>query len=431
MNRPPSRPHETIITWQAPPLRMGAGATEEIGYELARLGVRSTLIVTEPTVARTGVPERVRALAEAAGVEAKVIDGAHVEPTDTGLQELADSLADESVESFVAVGGGSSIDTAKVLNLLLSYPGAGLHDYVNAPIGAARPVPGPLRPLIAVPTTAGSGSECTAMVALGIESHRVKTGIADRALTPTLAVVDPLNTITLPPAVTAAGGYDVLTHACESYTARPYDRRPPYDSPAQRPIYIGANPISDVWAEKALELLGRFFVRAVMNSHDVEARTAMSHAAVFAGMGFGNAGTHIPHACAYPIAGLVTGYRPRDYEVDHPMVPHGEAVVVTAPAAFRYTYAACPRRHLRAAELLGASLDGITAANGVDVLPATLTALVQATGGPPGIAAFGYRDADVPALVEGAVKQQRLLVGCPRPVGPEQLSRVFTESMAN
>jgi len=420
---------ESIITWQAPPLRLGPGATDEIGAELSRLGIRSTLIVTDPTVAKLGLPRRIQDLLAAEGIAAEIVDSAQVEPTDVGCQELADSLRDTEVESFVAVGGGSAIDTAKMLNLLLSHPGVPLHEYLNKPIGNARPIPGVLKPLIAVPTTAGSGSECTAMVALGITGLRLKTGIADRALTPTLAVVDPENTVTLPAAVTAAGGYDVLTHAVESYTARAFDRRPPYGSPSARPIYIGANPISDIWAEQALKLIREFFVRAVLNPHDMPARTAMSYATVYASVGFGNAGTHVPHACAYPIAGLVRDYRPRDYEVDHPIVPHGEAVVVTAPAAFEFTYAAAPERHLRAAELLGASLSGVTEATGADVLPAILHSLMRATGGPSGVSTFGYSTADIPALVDGAAKQQRLLAGCPRDVGREDLGRVFAAAM--
>ncbi len=420
-----------LITFQTPRLLLGENATQEIGFELRRLGISSTLIVTDPTVARIGVPERIRNLLDAEGIKTKIVDGTQVEPTDEGCQALADSLAGTEVESFVAVGGGSAIDTAKVLNLLLSFPGATLHDYVNQPIGRGRSVPGPLKPFVAVPTTAGSGSECTAMVALGIAGLNVKTGIADRALTPTLAIIDPLNTVTVPAAVTAAGGFDVLTHACESYTTRAYDRRPAYQSPADRPIYIGANPISDIWVEHALKLLGKYFVRAVLNPDDVEARTAMSHAAVYAGMGFGNSGTHIPHACAYPIAGLVSEYRPRDYEVDHAMVPHGEAVVVTAPAAFEYTYDACPERHLRAAELLGASVSGITTRSGKDVLPGAISELIRATAGPPGISTFGFDRKDIPALVEGAIKQTRLLSGCPRVAGPEQITRIFEASFGD
>ncbi len=422
-------PTESVVTFEVPWLRVGPHATAEVGQQMRRLGIRSTLLVTDPTVAATGIPDRVRALVEAEGIDVTVTDAVHVEPTDRSCQDLADKLTGAGVSSFVAVGGGSTIDTAKVLNLLLSHPGIALREYINRPIGGGRPVPGPLMPLVAVPTTAGSGSECTAMVALGIVDLRVKTGIADRALTPVTAVVDPLNTVTVPPGVTAAGGYDVLTHACESYTTRPYNQRTRVSDPAQRPIYIGANPISDVWVEEALRLLGRYFVRAVRDPGDVAARTAMSQAALYAGMGFGNAGTHIPHACAYPIAGLVVDYRPQDAVTDHSLVPHGESVIATAPAAFRYTYSACPERHLRAAELLGASTAGISVQTGAELLPSTIARLVEATGGPRGLATFGYGDGDIPALVEGAAKQERLLTGSPRPVDRDDLARIFAASM--
>jgi alcohol dehydrogenase class IV len=433
MHRPiaeaPAFPEETIITWQAPPLKLGMDATSEVGYELSRLGVRSALLVTDANLAKLGLPQRVRDLIEQQDIEVTMFDQVQIEPTDRGLEEAARELAGLEVDGYVAVGGGSSIDTAKVLNLLGSFPGRGLRRYLNKPIGDGAPVPGALKPLVAVPTTAGSGSECTAMVALGVVDLDVKTGIGDLRLRPSIAIIDPLNTVTMPPAVTAASGYDVLTHACESYTARPYDRRRRYPSPAARPIYIGANPISDVWAERALDLIGRYFRRAVLNPLDLAARAGMSQAAAFAGMGFGNAGTHIPHACAYPIAGMVTGYQPRDYAVDHPLVPHGESVIVTAPAAFEFTYPTCPERHLRAAELLGADTSGITIRNGRDLLPGTLVDLLDDTGGPRGIAGFGYGRKDIPELVTGAQRQQRLLVCCPRDVSGEHLTRVFEASM--
>ncbi|MBT2457421.1 hydroxyacid-oxoacid transhydrogenase [Streptomyces sp. ISL-86] len=422
--------HERIIGWQAPPLKFGVGATREIGYELRRAGVRSVLLVTDRVLAGLGLPARVAKLIEQEGISVSVFDRAQVEPTDESCTEAARELASLQVDGYVGLGGGSSIDTAKMLNLLLSYPGRSVRDYLNAPIGAGAKIPGPLKPLVAVPTTAGSGSECTAMVALGVSGLNVKTGISDLRLLPSLALVDPANTLTLPPAVTASSGYDVLTHACESYTARAYDRRPPYPTPADRPLYIGANPISDVWVEQALGLVGRYLRRAVLNPDDLEARIGMSQAASFAGMGFGNAGTHIPHACAYPIAGLVRDYRPEGYAVDHAMVPHGAAVVSTAAAAFEFTYLTSPERHLRAAELLGANLNGVTTANGSDVLPATLQRLVADTGGPGGLAAFGYSGKDLPALVEGALKQQRLLVCCPRDVASRDLQRILSGSMA-
>jgi alcohol dehydrogenase class IV len=429
----PAAPHETIMTWQAPPVKFGLGATEDIGYELTRMGARFVLIVTDANLARLGLPGRIAALVEGAGIGAEIFDGVEVEPTDTGCERAAAELAHlaHQIDIYIGVGGGSSIDTAKMLNLLHSHPGAVVQDYLNPPIGAGKPVRGPLKPLVAVPTTAGSGSECTSMVALGVTKLRVKTGIADTALRPALALVDPLNTLTMPPGVTASTGYDVLTHACESYTARPYNHRPPYATPAERPIYIGSNPISDVWAERALDLVGRFLRRSVFNPADLEARVGMAQAAMFAGLGFGNAGTHIPHADAYPIAGLASDYQPRDYQTGHPLVPHGEAVISTAAAAFEFTYPACPERHLAAARLLGADLAGVSVRGGADVLPQTLLDLLKDTGGPSGIAAFGYDKRDIPDLVEGAVKQQRLLKCCPRDVGPDELTRIFEAAISS
>jgi hydroxyacid-oxoacid transhydrogenase len=420
---------EKVITWQAPPLRMGAGATREIGYELASRGICSVLIVTDRNLARIGLAGRVQELIERENIKTEIFDQVQVEPTDAGCEAAAAEVAGLEVGGYVAVGGGSSIDTAKVLNLLRTFPGTPLRAYLNRPIGDGTPIPGPLKPLVAVPTTAGSGSECTAMVALGVTDLKVKTGISDLRLRPTAAVIDPLNTLTLPSAVTAASGYDVLTHACESFTARRFDWRPPYPSPAARPIYVGANPISDVWAEQALTLVGRYLRRAVLNPFDLEARTGMSEAATFAGMGFGNAGTHIPHACAYPIAGMVGDYRPPGYVADHPLVPHGESVIVTAPAAFEFTYPTSPERHLRAAELLGANLAGITARTGADLLPQTLLDIIADTGGPRGVATFGYQPGDIALLVDGAAQQQRLLACCPRDVGREQLTRILQASM--
>jgi hydroxyacid-oxoacid transhydrogenase len=423
---------ETIITWQAPPIRFGLGATREIGEEARRAGITSALVVTDPVLAGLGLPRRVCGLLEADGVAAKIFDGAAIEPTDLSCTAAAAATNAADIDGYIAVGGGSSIDTAKIINLLHSYPGHDLSRYLNRPVGDGAPVPGPLRPLIAVPTTSGTGSECTAMVALGVTAQRIKTGIADRRLQPSAAVVDPLNTVTAPPAVTAAAGYDVLCHACESYTARGYDRRSRYAS-GERPIYVGANPISDVWAERALRLVGAYLRRAVLNPDDIEARIGMSQAALFAGMGFGNAGTHIPHACAYPIAGMVRDYVATDYPAEHPLVPHGQAVVITAPAAFAFTYAAAPERHERAARLLGGGNGGGgkggNGGGGRDALPTAIRAIVHDTGGPRGLSAFGYTAADLPGLVEGTLKQQRLLACCPRRADAADIQAVLEESM--
>src|SRR5256712_3108916 len=363
-------PNETIFTMEMTPIKFGPGATDEVAYDLKRLGVQHALIITDRGIMRLGLPERVRTLLQEAGISADIFDEVHVEPTDQSFETIAAFVRGRDYDGFVAVGGGSSIDSAKAANLFTTYP-APLMDYVNKPIGKGLPVPGPLKPLLALPTTAGTGSETTAVTILDVLALKVKTGISHRFLRPSLAVIDPLNTVTLPPLATAYPGFDVLTHALESYTSRPYNARP-RQKPEERPVYIGSNPISDLWCEKALEYTGRYMRRAVFNGMDVEARTHMALAATYAGIGFGNAGVHVPHSIAYPIAGLVKNVIPPDYPREEPMIPHGLSVVITAPSSFRWTYTTNPERHVHAAELLGANVSGLTSAEMAEILPLTL-----------------------------------------------------------
>jgi hydroxyacid-oxoacid transhydrogenase len=419
--------HETIFTLEATPVKFGPGAADDAGWELARLGVRRALLVTDPGVAAAGHPERVRASIEAEGIEVVVFDRARVEPTLASLQEAADFARDAGVDGFVSVGGGSSIDTAKVADLIVSHP-AEVMAYVNAPVGEGRKPPSPLRPHLAIPTTSGTGAEATTVAVLDIPEQRVKTGISHRFLRPAQAIVDPDLARTLAAEVTSSSGLDVVCHAAESYLSRPYDRRERPASPGDRPPYQGANPVADVWSAKALEYGGRYLRRAVADAGDVEARGRMMLAATMAGVGFGSAGVHIPHACAYPIAGLKHEYRPPGYPDDHPFVPHGHSVIVTAPAAFRFTYEAMPERHHAVAELLAGER---IVHPGPDTLPDVLLGLMRDVGAPSGVAELGYGEDDVPALVEGALKQQRLLVVAPREAGADDLARIITASMRN
>jgi hydroxyacid-oxoacid transhydrogenase len=183
-----------------------------------------------------------------------------------------------------------------------------------------------------------------------------------------------------------------------------------------------------VWSAQALEYGGRYLRRAVADAGDVEARGMMGLAAAMAGVGFGSAGVHIPHACAYPIAGLKHAYQPPGYPDDHPFVPHGHSVIVTAPAAFRFTYEAAPERHHRVAELLAG--EPIRDA-GPDTLPHVLLQLMRDIGAPSGLAELGYDEDDVPALVEGALKQQRLLAVAPREPGARDLGHILGASLRN
>ncbi len=420
---------ETVFTFGAPNLKFGAGAADEVGFDVSRYGARRVLLITDPGVAATGGPQRVAAAIRAYDIEVHLFAGVRVEPTDASLRYAVEAARGGGPwDAFVAVGGGSSIDTAKAVNLLTTNPGD-LMDYVNPPVGGGRSPQHPLLPLVAVPTTTGTGSESTTICVLDVLDLKVKTGISHALLRPSLAVVDPLLTLTQPAPVTASAGLDILCHAVESYTAKPYtafDRK----APQQRVPYCGANPVADLWAERALELLAGALRAAVRDGDDLAARTDMALAATFAGMGFGNAGVHLPHANAYPIAGGVRDFRPVGYPDAEPLVPHGMAVSLTAPEALRFTFPACPGRHLRAAELLGGRTG--TAPGDLEPaerLPAVLIELLRDIGMPNGIGAVGYREDDVDALVAGALKQQRLLAAAPRPVTPEDLAGIFRRSM--
>jgi alcohol dehydrogenase class IV len=415
---------ETVFTYGAPGLKFGFGASDEIGFDLSQYDVRRVLVVTDTGVAATGHPQRVAEQMAQFGIEAAVYDGVHVEPTDASFEAaIAHARETGPWDAFVAVGGGSSIDTAKAVNLLTTNDGE-LMDYVNAPVGRARAPERPLKPLVAVPTTTGTGAESTTICVLDVLALKVKTGISHARLRPTLAVVDPALTLTQPAGVTAAAGMDILCHALESYTARPYtsyDRK----TPEQRVPYCGANPISDMWSEHAMTLLARAFRRAVTHGDDAEARGEMALAATMAGLGFGNAGVHIPHANAYPIAGRVRDFRPDGYPEGEPIVPHGMAVSLTAPEAFRWTFESDPERHLRAASLLAPGHEY----HGPDALPGVLADLMRDIGIPNGLSAVGYDGADVDDLVEGTMKQQRLLATAPREVSEADAAGILERSL--
>ncbi len=427
----PARP-ESVFTYGAPGLKFGAGARHELGHDLGQLGARRVLVVTDPGVAATGAPAEIAAALEAAGIGAVVFDRSRVEPTDASLDEaIAFGRAEGPFDAIVAVGGGSSIDTAKAVNLLTTNEGE-LMDYVNAPVGSGRAPALPLLPLVAVPTTTGTGSESTTICVLDVVSQHVKTGISHARLRPTFAVVDPELTVSQPAGVTAASGLDILCHALESYTARPFTSYE-HKSADQRVPYCGANPIADMWSEKAMSLMSSAFRTAVRHGDDLAARTEMAMAATFAGLGFGNAGVHIPHANAYPIAGQApVEFHPADYprptdDQSHGLVPHGMAVSLTAPAAFRFTFEASPERHVRAARLLAPDADLPDAP--AEQLPAVLASIMKDVGIPSGLAEVGFDASDLDDLVEGTMKQQRLLATAPREVAEDDVATILDQSL--
>ena len=410
-------------------VRFGVGVTREVGMDLKDLGALSALVLTDPIVRTMRPVQTVMESLRDNGVSAALYDRVRVEPSDESFLEAIAFARAARYDAIVAVGGGSTIDTAKAVNLYTTYPTSDFLDYVNPPIGKGLPVPGPLKTLIAIPTTAGTGSETTGVSIFDYSRLHAKTGIASRRLKPTLGLLDPENTRTMPREVAASTGLDILSHALESFTAMPFTDRPHPDRPSLRPAYQGSNPISDIWSMEALRLVSRFLVRAVDDPSDDEARAQMLLAASYAGVGFGNAGVHLPHGMSYPVSGNIKSYRAPGYVTDHPLVPHGFSVILNAPAVFRFTASASPDRHLRAAEALGADVSRAQAEDAGRILADRLTWYMQRLRTPNGLRAIGYTSSDIPALVEGTLPQHRVTKLSPRPAGPEELSRLFEESM--
>lgn len=420
--------NDTIFQMSAANIRFGPGSTAEVGLDLKSLQARRTLLVIDPQLRSLPTGEVVEASLRENNIDFEIFDELSIEPTNASFLKAVEVATSGKFDSFIAVGGGSTIDTAKAANLYATHPADFLH-YVNAPIGKGEPVPGPLKPLIAIPTTAGTGSETTGVAIFDYLEKKAKTGIAHRFLKPTLGIVDVDNTRTLPPAVAACTGLDVLSHALESYTALPFNQRPKPETPLHRPAYQGSNPISDLWALHALELVAEFLPRAVTDPTDEEARGNMLLAAAIAGIGFGNAGVHLPHGMSYPVAGMVRDYRPPGFDVDHPLIPHGMSVILNTPAVVRFTAPACPERHLKAAAALGADCEGVAPGDAGQFLADRVIHFMRNLMMPNGLKAVGYTEDDIPALVAGTLPQHRVTKLSPRPAGEKELTELFRDSL--
>ena len=420
--------NETIFTMDTSSIKFGPGATREVGQDLQSLGAGRVMVVTDPRLLQLEPVAVTLAALKQAGIDAFLFDGVRVEPTDASFKEAIDVATQGNFDGFVAVGGGSSIDTAKAANLYSTYP-ADFLAYVNPPIGRGEPIPGRLKPLIAIPTTAGTGSETTGVAIFDFTEMHAKTGIAHRALRPTIGIVDPNNTHDLPAMVAACSGFDVLSHAIESYTALPFSQRAAPEHSRLRPAYQGANPISDLWAERTIKMVCQYLVRAVDDKSDQEARSQMLLAATFAGIGFGNAGVHLPHGMSYPVSGMVRNFVPQGYADDHPIIPHGMSVILNAPSVFRWTAQANPERHLQAAAWLGSQFRDAGPDDAGEVLASTLIGLMRRTGMPNGLEEVGFNTEDVDELVAGAVPQHRVTKLAPRPASPDDLRQLFMSAM--
>ncbi len=423
----PTDTGDTAFSVEAPKIKFGAGVLTEVGGDARGLGMRRIAIFTDRIVKDLPALAKVTGSLRAEGLDFVLYTDTEVEPTDRSFKAATEFAIDGEFDGYISVGGGSVMDTAKAANLYSTYPDDFLA-YVNAPVGQAKPVPGPLRPHIACPTTFGTASECTGIAVFDFLEMAAKTGIASARLRPSLGVLDPDCLVSLPKQVLAANGFDVFTHAFESLTARPFTHRPKPTDPTKRPLSQGANPYSDLACREAIRLIGRHLVGAV-NDPVPEDYEALMFAGMLAGIGFGNAGCHVPHAMSYAVAGLVRDYRPDGWPSNHPMVPHGISVIVNAPAVFRFTGPACPERHRLGAEAMGATAEELDNRPPGDSLADRLEVMMRATGIPNGLSGVGYGAADLEDLVAKAAPQRRLLDNAPLPIAEAELRQLFEKAM--
>lgn len=420
---------DTAFSVDASNTTFGAGCLSEAGEIAKSLGITRIAVFTDDALVETEHVAKVLTSLKEAGIDIALYDNVRVEPTDDSFMAGAKFATDAKVDGFISVGGGSVIDTAKAANLYSTYPAEFL-DYVNAPIGKGIPVPGALKPHIACPTTSGTGSECTGIAVFDLLEMKAKTGIASKMIRPTRALIDPDTTLTLPPNVVAASCFDVLSHALESYTARPYTQRPAAASPALRPSSQGANPWSDLGCAEALRLAGIYLERAVTDASDVEARHQLMWASTLAGIAFGNAGCHAPHGMSYSVSGLVKDFQPDGYPKGEPMVPHGMSVIVNSPSVFRITADGQPDRHLDGARFLGADVSDVGPAEAGEVLSGRIIELMKSTGMPNGLKGVGYDEDDIAGLVQGSINQRRLLDNAPMSIDEEVLTNMYAGAVS-
>jgi len=420
--------NETAFVMKMSNIKYGPGVTREVGFDMKTLGAKRVMVVADPNLVNLSPVNITLESLEDQGIETELFANVSIEPTDLSFKEAIKFAVGGKFDGYVAVGGGSTIDTAKIANLYATYP-MDFRAYVNPPIGAGQPVPGPLAPLIAIPTTAGTGSETTGVAIFDFKEYNAKTGISHSELRPVLGIVDPDNTRSLPKIVAACTGWDVLCHALESLTAIPYNKRVSPKNPGLRPPYQGANPISDIWASKAIMMVAQNIVQVLEDPSDDEARGQMLLAACFAGIGFGNAGVHLPHGMSYPVSGMVRDYFPEGYQTDHPIIPHGMAVILNAPAVFRYTGPSDAERHLYAAGLMGADISDTNPEQAGELLANKIIELMQHTGIPNGLQAVGFSVEDVEQLVDGTLLQHRINKLSPRQADAEVLEQLFQDAM--
>jgi alcohol dehydrogenase len=382
----------------------GRDAIHQLGDIARRLGAKRALIVTDPILVKAGLVERLEKPLVASGMTVDTFSGGEPEPSFRAAEACLQSARNFGPDVVVALGGGSNMDLGKIVATVLGNGGA-MRDYVGD-----DKIPGPVWPLICVPTTAGTGSEVSAAAVLTDTDNKMKVGILSNYLRPRVAVVDPLLTVSCPPKVTADSGIDALTHAIEAFTA--VDNAD-FPLPAgERTVYQGKHPLGDVFAEKAISLIGQFLRRAVKNGNDLEAREGMALAATLAGLAFSNVGVAAVHAMEYPVGGAVH-------------CSHGCGNGLLLPWVMRFNLPARVREFAQVARLLGENVDGLPEQQAAERAVAAVDRLRADIGVPGRLRDLGVEQGHLRGFAERAFGIRRVLRVNPRSVTIEDLEGIY------
>lgn len=398
-------------TWSfntAGQLVFGRNSADQLGDLVKRLGANRVLVVTDKSLIQAGVCDRVRKPLESSGISIEVFEGCSPEPPIHAVNGAITMAREQNCDLVLGLGGGSNMDVAKAAAVVLKHGGS-VKDYAGDQI-----VPGPIFPLILVPTTSGTGSEVTAASVLNDTEQGAKFAILSNHIRPEIAVVDPTLTVSCPPKVTASSGIDALSHAVEAYTAIDNESFPLPEG--EKSIYQGTHPLGKTLAEDAIELIGRHLRTAVKNGDNLEAREGMSLAATVAGMSFSNIGVAVVHALEFPLNDTVH-------------TPHGIGCGLLLPYVMQFNALARPKQMSKIAQLLGEDISGLDEKSAAQQGVIAVRKLNADIGVPARMSEVGIREEHLPAMAQKAFGLKRILRVNPRPVTQADLESILKSAL--
>jgi alcohol dehydrogenase class IV len=394
-------------TWSfysAGQILFGRHAARQLGEVTLRLRARRVLVVTDPILLKAGLLENVHGPLSEAGIQMEMFSEGEQEPSLRAAESAIAVARSFKPDVVLGLGGGSNMDLAKITAVCLAHGGKPL-DYVGD-----DKIPGPITPLLCMPTTAGTGSEVSAATVLTDTANQMKVGILSNYLRPAVALIDPLLTLSCPPNVTADSGIDALTHAIEAYTAIDNEDFPlPH---GERTVYQGRTPMGDLVAEKAMSLIGQFLRRAVADGADIEAREGMALAATLGGLAFSNVGVALVHAMEYPVGGATH-------------CSHGAGNGLLLPYVMRFNLPGREERFATIANLLGETTQDMGEQEAAHKAIEAVEKIRIAIGIPQRLRDLGVKQEQLHSFAEKAAGIKRILRVNPRTVTVEDVEQIY------